>query len=244
MGPGNKLDRTHRAEKAVLDSDIIVGYAPYLESIADLTSGKQCYSSGMRKEIERCTGAVEYACNGHTVSVISSGDSGIYGMAGLVLEILHRKGLDIPVEVVCGVSAANAAAAALGAPLMNDFAVISLSDLLVPLERIKKRLEALAALDMVTVIYNPKSKTRTEPFEMMVSIFSAHRSAETAVGIVTKASSEDEEVVTVTTLGKLRECQIGMSTTIIIGSGDVALLDGRMVSLRGYRLDGNRADHE
>ena len=173
IGPGGPLDRTLRAEKAIGQSTIIVGYARYLELIKDLIPDKEIISSGMRQEKERCLIALRRAQGGDTVSLISSGDPGIYGMAGLVLEMSAAEGIDVPIEIVPGVSASNAAAAKFGAPIMLDYTCISLSDLLVPWETILGRLEAVARADLVTVLYNPKSKKRIKQLEEAINLFKA-----------------------------------------------------------------------
>ncbi|MFN2343885.1 MAG: precorrin-3B C(17)-methyltransferase, partial [Desulfonatronovibrio sp.] len=172
IGPGNPLDRTIRAEKAIKESDAVAGYHRYIELVQDLIINQKIISSGMTQERQRCALAIETALEGKTVSLISSGDSGIYGMAGLALEMTREMNIDLTVEIVPGVSAAQAGAAALGAPLMLDFACVSLSDLLVSWEEIESRLKALAQADMVTVLYNPKSKKRTWQIEKTVDIFS------------------------------------------------------------------------
>ena len=156
---------------------MIVGYSRYLQRIADLTAGKEVLSSGMTQEIERCRAALDRAAGGEIVSLVSSGDAGIYGMAGLAIELAQAEKLTVPIEVIPGVTAASAAAAALGAPLMLDFAAVSLSDLLVPWEVIRRRLEAVAAADLVAALYNPRSAKRIRPWEQTVEIFRAARRA-------------------------------------------------------------------
>ncbi len=156
---------------------MIVGYSRYLELIADLTAGKEIISSGMTQEIERCRTALERAAGGETVALVSSGDAGIYGMAGLAIELARAEAMAVPIEVIPGVTAACAAAAALGAPLMLDFAAVSLSDLLVPWEVIRTRLQAVAAADLVTAVYNPRSSKRIRQLEETAEIFRAARRA-------------------------------------------------------------------
>jgi precorrin-3B C17-methyltransferase len=236
IGPGNPLDRTKRAELAIKESSIIVGYTPYIESIKDLTSEKTLVSSGMRAEIERCTIAVENAMSGKTVSLISSGDPGVYGMAGLAIEIASKRNSQIQITIIPGVTAATAAAAALGAPLMTDFAVISLSDLLVPWEQIEKRLLALAQSGMTTVLYNPKSISRTEPFSKMISIFSKFRLKTTPVGIVTSASNEDQQIV-MTTLSELANADVGMKSVLIICNEFTSKVSSFLIAQRGYKVE-------
>ncbi|MDR0842662.1 MAG: precorrin-3B C(17)-methyltransferase, partial [Acidobacteriota bacterium] len=160
IGPGHPLDRTRRAEEAIARSGVVIGYRPYIDLICDLTAGKEILASGMRQEVDRCRLALERAAAGEVVSLISSGDAGVYGMAGLVLEIAAQRDIRPPIEIIPGISAANSAAARLGAPLMLDYACVSLSDLLVPWDTIRRRLEAVAAADMVVALYNPKSKKR------------------------------------------------------------------------------------
>jgi precorrin-3B C17-methyltransferase len=236
IGPGNPLDRTKRAELAIAESSVIVGYTPYVESIADLTEDKSLVSSGMREEIERCTQALEIASKGKIVSLISSGDPGVYGMAGLAIELAFKNSYKCGIIIIPGVTAATAAAASVGAPLMTDFAVISLSDLLVSWDQIERRLRALAGSGMVTVLYNPKSRSRTEPFFNMVKIFRDARPDTTPVAIVTHASCDNEELV-ITSLGKLETEDVTMKSVIMIGNDQMLSLDNCLVAKRGYRVD-------
>ena len=222
-----------RAIKAIAESGTVVGYTPYLEAIADLTGGKELVASGMTHEVERCRQALHRAAAGEVVALISSGDAGIYGMAGLVLELAGTENLHVPVEIVPGVTAASAAAAALGAPLMLDFAVISLSDLLVSWEIIRRRLEAVAAADLVVALYNPRSKKRVKQLQEAVEIFRAVRSSETPVGIVTAAGQDDQTLV-VTDLEHLLQQDVDMRTVVIIGNSSTRRIDRWMVTARGY----------
>ncbi len=175
IGPGGPLDRTQRAAEAITASDCVVGYTRYMKLVADLTAGKELIATGMTQEAERCRLALARAREGKTVALISSGDPGIYGMAGLVLELAASERIAVPIEIVPGITAASALAARLGAPLMCDFAVLSMSDLLVPWEQIRKRLEAVAAADLVAVIYNPRSQKRTRQLAEAATIFRRHR---------------------------------------------------------------------
>ena len=213
----------------------MAGYFLYLEHIADLTAGKKLVSSGMMKERERCLEAVRLAAAGETVSLVSSGDAGVYGMAGLAIEIAEKENADIDIEVVPGISAANAAAAKLGAPLMLDFACVSLSDLLVPWDIIIKRLEAVAAADLVAVIYNPRSKKRVSQLEQAAAIFSKHRPATTPVGICTAIGADDESVV-ISDLGAFLSLEINMRSIVIIGNTSTRIVNGKMVTPRGYEV--------
>jgi precorrin-3B C17-methyltransferase len=229
------LDRTRRAEQAIAASGVIVGYARYLELIADLTKGKSLVSSGMRQETERCRMALNLALSGETVALVSSGDPGIYGMAGLAIELAAAEAMPVPIEVIPGITASSAAAARLGAPLMLDYAVISLSDLLVPWETIRKRLEAVAAADLVTVLYNPKSKKRVKQLEEALALFSAHRPGTTPVGIGTSVGTEEEQIV-LTDLDRVLKQEIGMRSILIIGNRSSKKILNWFVTPRGYKV--------
>lgn len=239
-GPGAVCHLTDAAKDAITLSDTIVGYDSYIELVRPLLSGKEIISTGMTMEVERCSEAIRLARNGKTVALVSGGDAGIYGMAGLVYELLERelktdKTAVIPnVQVIPGISAIQAAAAALGAPLMHDFAVISLSDLLTPWELIKKRLQAAAAADFVIVIFNPRSKSRVTQIEEAQRIILASRSPLTPTGIVRNAS-RDGETVTVTTLEEMLDHEIDMSSIVIVGNSE-SFIDhqSNMVTPRGY----------
>lgn len=235
IGPGNPLDRTHRAERAIAESNVVVGYGRYVDAISDLTAGKELIRSGMRQEIERVREALRLASSGRTVALVSSGDPGIYGMAGLALELAKAMNTDIPIDIIPGVTAASAAAASLGAPLMTDFAVVSLSDLLVSRQQILKRLEALAQAGFVTVLYNPRSSSRTSLFSEALAIFRRHQSGELAVGIVSDASDEQQSV-TLTDLAHVDEARVDMRTIVVIGNSDTLTIDRRMVTRRGYEV--------
>ncbi len=221
--------------EAIAESDVVVGYRRYLELIADLTAGKEVISSGMTEEVQRCRLALKRAAEGRTVALVSSGDAGIYGMAGLAMELAEAEKLAVAIEVIPGVTAASAAAAALGAPLMLDFAAVSLSDLLVPWETIRRRLEAVAAADLVTALYNPRSARRTRPWEEAVAIFRAARAGSTPVGIVT-AAGQPRQALAIADLDHLLDAKVCMTSTVIIGNSQTRLLGGRMVTSRGYRL--------
>jgi precorrin-3B C17-methyltransferase len=235
IGPGGPLDRTPRAEKAILESQVVVGYKRYLDLIGDLIQQQELISSGMTKETDRCLEAVRKAGEGFTVSLISSGDSGVYGMAGLALELADREGQSFPIEIVPGITAAGALAARLGAPLMLDFACISLSDLLVPWDMIRKRLEAVAAADLVTALYNPRSKKRTEQLDEAAAIFKKYRKGSTPVGIGTSVGTKDENIV-IADLDTFLDFEITMRSIVIIGNTSSKLLDGWFVTPRGYKV--------
>ena len=224
---------TFGAKEALHACDAIVGYKSYIKTISDFSQGKEVFQFGMRKEIERCRKAIELAKEGKLVALISSGDPGIYGMAGLVLELGSAE-KDIDIEVLPGVSAVNAAASALGAPLMHDFAVISLSDLLTPWEKIEKRLRSAATADFVTALYNPKSTKRNWQIRTAWDIFMQYRNPRTPVGLYAK--NNGEQLYQITDLASFIELPIGMNTTIIIGNSQTYVAGGRMITPRGYRI--------
>ena len=235
IGPGAPEDRTRRAENAIKQSQTIVGYRPYIESISDLVCGRETIASGMRQEVERCRCALDRAADGQVVSLISSGDPGIYGMAGLAIELADADNISVPIEIIPGVTAAGSAAAALGAPLMLDFAVISLSDLLVPWDRIRQRIEAIAAADLTLALYNPRSKRRVRQLEETVEIMKCYRPGITPVGVVTSASRHEQSIV-ITDLDRLLQQEVNMHSLVIIGGTNVKILNGWLVTARGYRL--------
>lgn len=213
----------------------MVGYKHYLNHIADLTAGKELLSSGMRQEVDRCRAALEHAQEGATVAFVSSGDAGVYGMAGLAIEMAAAHGMDVPIEIVPGVSAANSAAARLGAPLMLDYACVSLSDLLMPWETIRVRIEALAAADMVVALYNPKSTKRTQQIEEVAAIFRQHRPGATPVAVATAVGAEDERIV-LSDLDRFLGEEITMKSIVIIGNRTSKILNGWFVTPRGYKV--------
>jgi precorrin-3B C17-methyltransferase len=220
---------------ALKNSETIVGYKLYVDLVKDITKDKQVVATAMRKEIERVEMAIREALAGKTVSIISSGDPGVYGMAGLVLEVVSKENIDLPLEIISGIPAANAAAAVLGAPLMHDYAVISLSDLLTPWEIIERRVRCAAEADFVIVLYNPKSSQRDWQIEKTANIVLQHKSPSTLVGIVKDASRADESV-TITTLDKMTSHPIDMTTVIIIGNSTTFQYHNYMITKRGYQL--------
>ena len=239
-GPGATSHLTDAAEQAIAASDVIIGYDSYVELVRPLLAGKQILSTGMMQEVQRCREAIRLARSGESVALVSGGDSGIYGMAGLVLELVEtdtRQNPDMPrldVQIIPGISAVQAAASLLGAPLMHDFAVISLSDLLTPWELIKTRLEAAARADFVITIYNPRSKSRRTQIEEAQNIIMAHRPAETPVGIVCNAYRAGQTVV-VTNLGQMLDHEINMTSIVLIGNASSFIdAEGRIVTPRGY----------
>jgi len=228
---------TAGALEALGQAEVIVGYHVYIELIRSLIGSRAVVSSGMTQELERCREAVRLALAGRRVAVVSSGDPGVYGMAGLVLEVLHQAAPEsrMPVQVIPGVTAATAAAALLGAPLMHDFAVISLSDRLTPWDLIARRLEMAAGGDFVTVLYNPRSHGRRSQLQQAGEIFLKHRPPETPVGVVRNAGRGGEEVW-VSSLQKFAGLPVDMLSTVIIGNSRTRVLSGRLVTPRGYQI--------
>lgn len=235
IGPGGRLDRTPRAEQAIAQSQVVVGYKRYLDLIADLTADKELISSGMTRETERCEAAVHRAEQGDVVALVSSGDAGIYGMAGLALELAQKSETPVPVEIVAGVTASTATAARLGAPLMLDFACISLSDLLVPWAMIRQRLEAVAAADIVVALYNPRSKKRTDQLEEAAAIFLQHRPGSTPVGVGTAVGTADESIV-LSDLDHFLSLDINMRSIVIVGNSTSKIVNGWFITPRGYAV--------
>ncbi len=215
------------------DAEVIVGYQTYLDLIPAYLEGKEVLASQMMKEVDRCRKSLELAQSGKKVALVSGGDPGIYAMAGLVFEMAKENGFDCRIEIIPGIAAVNGCAARLGAPLMHDFAAISLSNLLTPMELIEKRLEAVASADFVLAIYNPKSKKRTEQIVRAREILLKYRDPQTPVGIVT-AATRDNETIVLTTLENMLECEIGMQSTVMVGNSQTYIWNEKMVTPRGY----------
>ncbi len=217
-------------------SEVIVGYKTYIDLIGpEFLEGKEVISTGMKGEIQRCQLAIEKALDGRDTALVSSGDAGVYGMAGLVLELLAEYGLLdlIELEVIPGIPALCAAAALLGAPLMDDFAVISLSDLMTQWEVIQERVESAARGDFVIVLYNPRSRKRDWQLSRVRDIVLSHRDRDTPVGIVRNAA-RDGEAVQITTLAGMDESPVDMLSIIFIGNSRTRVARGRMITSRGY----------
>lgn len=233
LGPGAGRDLTGRAREALERADLIVGYTAYIALIREEFPEKEMMSTGMRREVDRCRAAVEAAVSGRDVAMVCSGDSGIYGMAGLIYEV-GQEYPPIEIEVVPGITAACGGAAVLGAPLTHDFAVVSLSDLLTPWDKIALRLECAAKGDFVLCLYNPASHSRPDHLKRACDILmAAGKSPDTICGYVQNIGREGERG-TITTLGALRDTQVDMFTTVFIGSSQTKLLGGKMVTPRGY----------
>lgn len=235
LGPGDIDHMTPKAKKAIQCADVVIGYSTYIDLIKDYFPDKQFIRSPMTREVERCRMVVEKAQAGLDVALVSSGDSGIYGMAGIMLEVVNNSGHEIPVEVIPGVTAASAAASILGAPIVHDFAVISLSDLLTPWELIAKRVEYASQGDFVICFYNPKSKTRSKYIEIARDIMLKFKSPCTPVGIVRNAGREGESYV-ITTLEEMLEHNIDMFTVVIVGNSKTYVENGKIITPRGYSI--------
>ena len=234
LGPGAIDLMAPRARTALEQAEIVVGYRTYLDLVRDcLNPASEVISSSMMQEIDRCRKALELAAEGKRVVLVCGGDPGIYAMAGLVFELAKSMDSKVAIDIIPGIAALNSCAAILGAPLMHDFAAISLSDLMTPWEMIERRLEAVAPTDFVVVIYNPKSKKRTDQIVRAREILLQHRAAATPVGIVSGATRE-HETVRLTTLGNMLDEEIGMQTTVIIGNSQTFVWRDRMVTPRGY----------
>lgn len=233
IGPGGKGSMTFDAVEALKKSDIIVGYKPYLDYVSEFIKGKETFTTGMKGEVLRCNAAIDFALEGREVSIISTGDSGLYGMAGLVLELIGDR--DIDVNIIPGVSAVFSAASELGAPLMMDTALISLSDLMVPYEDIKKRVDLAAKGDFVIALYNPKSKGRPNYLEEAIKIISNYREDSTPIGIVKNSGREGTKII-FTNLKDIDFEVVDMMTIVIIGNSTTHILNNRMVTKRGYNL--------
>ena len=234
MGPGNFEQMTFEARRALEQSDVIVGYTVYVDLLREHFPEKQFLTTPMRQEVERCRMAFEEAGKGQTVAMVCSGDAGVYGMSGLILE-LQQEYPECEVEVVSGVTAALAGGAVLGAPLMHDFAVISLSDLMTPFDLIMKRVDCAGQGDMIVCLYNPKSKKRVDYVEKAADILMKYRKPETPVGIVRNAGRKDESSC-ITTLGELKNADIDMFSVVIVGNSQTYTKNGRMITPRGYQV--------
>lgn len=234
LGPGGSGEMTERARNAVSRCDVVAGYTLYIDLIRDLIGEKEIISTGMRSEVERCAAAVEAAVSGKTVAVISSGDAGVYGMAGLVCQLAEPHP-ELSIEVVPGVTAACSASAVLGAPLTHDFATVSLSDLLTEWPVIEKRLRSAAEADFVLCLYNPASRRRKDHLARACRVVLEHRGADTPCGVARNIGREGErgEIVS---LGELERLPVDMFTTVVIGNSNTRVINGRLVTPRGYRL--------
>ncbi len=249
IGPGHPDHLSRRAREVLYCAHTIVGYSTYIDLIAALITDKEIVSTGMTQEVDRVSAAIDMACQGKTVALVSSGDPGIYAMAGLVFEICAARNIPVAaaggkkerfpakmamaIEVVPGIPALCAGAALLGAPLMHDFAAISLSDLLTPWEMIEQRLHAAAGADFVLVVYNPRSKKRSWQLKKAQQIALSYRQPQTPVGIVAGAMRRDQRI-TITTLARLHAAEVDMQTTVFIGNSTTTRYGDFLYTLRGY----------
>jgi len=244
FGPGAGDHMSFRARRAIEAADVVIGYSTYIKLVQDLLDGKEVIRKGMTEELDRCTEACEHARRGKTVALVSSGDIGVYGMAGPTYEVLlasgWRPGDGIEVEVVPGTTALSACAALVGAPLTHDFCSISLSDLLTPWPVIARRLEAAARADFVIALYNPKSGRRTQQIVEAQRIFLQCRSPDTPVAVV-KSAYRKKQAIQLTQLAQMADCEIGMLTTVLVGNSHTFVRDGLMITPRGYA---NKYDRE
>ena len=233
MGPGGADQLTPQARLALEESQVLCGYTTYLDLAREFQEGREIVSTPMTQELERCRLALERAAEGKTTAMICSGDAGVYGMAGPILQMAE----DFPaveVEVIPGVTAALAGAAVLGAPLMHDFAVISLSDLLTPWPVIEKRLDCAGAGDFVLCLYNPASHSRPDYLQRACDILlSAGKDPATVCGTVRNIGRAGEAAALLT-LGELRDTQVDMFTTVFVGNSQTKVIGGKMVTPRGY----------
>lgn len=238
LGPGSNAHLTARARAAIAEADTIIGYVTYIRLVADLVEGKEVIKKSMTEELDRAIEAFDRARQGKKVALVSSGDAGVYGMAGPTFEVLFQAGWtpdsDIEVEIIPGASALNTCAALVGAPLTHDFCAISLSDLLTPWPTIARRLDAVAYSDFVVALYNPKSGRRTRQIVEAQRLFLRHRRPDTPVAIV-KSAYRPKQRIEFTTLDKMAESDIGMLSTVLIGNSNTFIRHGLMVTPRGYR---------
>jgi precorrin-3B C17-methyltransferase len=237
IGPGSHEHTTPAALAAIQAAHVVVGYTTYIRLVRDLIVGKEIIRTGMTEEIGRARAAVERARDGANVVIISSGDAGVYGMAGLVFQVLQelgwKRGESPELRLVPGITALNACASLVGAPLGHDFCAISLSDLLTPWPVIERRIEAAAGSDFVVGLYNPASGRRTRQIVIAQEILARHRAGTTPVALVKSAYRKLEERV-LTDLDHFLDYEIGMLTTVIVGSSQTFVFEGHMITPRGY----------
>lgn len=241
-GPGDSDYIAPRVRQVILDSELVVGYRPYLSRISELISGKETYGSGMRSEIDRARYALEGFRSGRKVSLVSGGDAGIYGMAGLVLELLSDGECNSrDVEIIPGITAASAAGAVVGAPLTNDFCAVSLSDYLTPREVIRLRLRHAAEGDFVTVLYNARSTKREDLFKEALELFNRQRGPDCPAAVVTNAFRPEQSslVLPVNEL-LVRVDEVAMQSTVIIGNSETYLRGRWLITPRGYAAAKNK----
>ncbi len=232
IGPGNTENMTYLASETLEKSDVIAGYTVYTDLLRERFPGKEFFSTPMMREVERAEAALRLASEGKTVSMVCSGDAGVYGMTGLVLE-LSEKYPGVEIVPVPGISAVISGAAVLGAPLMHDFSVISLSDLMTPWEKIEKRLSCAAESDMVICLYNPASRKRKDHLKRACEAVLRHASPGTVCGVVRNIGRGGESYE-VMSLNELKDYEADMFSTVFIGNSQTRVIDGKMVTPRGY----------
>ncbi|SEP85463.1 precorrin-3B C17-methyltransferase [Lachnospiraceae bacterium RM5] len=237
MGPGAENMMTAMAKNALEESDVIVGYSVYLDLLSDKLKEKELLSTPMKQEEKRCRLCFEKAIEGKKVSMICSGDAGVYGMASLMYEI-GKEYSDIELNIIPGITAAISGAAELGAPLNHDFCVISLSDLLTPWEKIEKRLECAAIADFAIAIYNPSSKKRYDYLKKACDILLRHIEKTRPCGYVVNIGREGKKIYTCT-LEELKDIQVDMFTTVFVGNSTSEIVNGKLVTKRGYPVEIN-----
>ena len=235
IGPGREDMMTGQAIKVLEDADIIIGYTVYLDLLTERFRDKEMLCTPMRKEEERCRIAFEEAVKGRKTALICSGDAGVYGMASLMYEV-GQEYPDINIVIIPGVTAATSGAALLGAPLNHDFCVISLSDLLTPWEKIERRLEMAAGGDFAIAVYNPSSHRRADYLSKACDILLRYIEPERPCGYVENIGRDRTEIVTCT-LRELRNCSVNMFTTVFIGNSDTRIINGKLVTKRGYKIE-------
>lgn len=235
IGPGGEAMMTEQARDAIEECNVIVGYKTYTHLVKNLVGDKEVIKTGMCKEMERCQAAIERAQSGDKVALISSGDAGIYGMAGLILEMVTKQNLDVEVKVIPGMTASIAAASSLGAPLMHDFCHISLSDLLTPWDVIEKRIIAAAQADFVICFYNPRSRGREGHLAKAFELMAPFKDGKTPVGIVKEAGRRKEQKW-LTTMEEMDFSLVDMRSMVIVGNQSTYVKDGLMVTPRGYEV--------
>lgn len=232
LGPGNKENMTFRAYDVLKNSDIIIGYKTYIDLIEGMFPDKKIIKSYMKKEVARCEETLKLALEGNIISLISSGDAGVYGMAGLMLEIA---GDQVEVEIVPGITSANASASLGGAPIVHDSVNISLSNLLTDWELIKKRIDLASQGDFVITLYNPKSSGRSELINEARDIMLKHKRKDTPVLIARNVGREGENY-DITTLSEMLDYEINMFSTVIIGNSNTKVVNNKMITPRGYKV--------
>lgn len=239
IGPGSVEHLTIHARDVIQNSDYVIGNGTYLDQIESLLNGQEIIRSSMGKEVDRASRAVELA-QSSVVSMVSGGDANIYGMAGLVLEVAENAKQDVEVEIVPGVTAITASASILGSPIVNDFAVISLSDLLTPWDMIEKRLDSVASTDFVISLYNPKSRKRNSNFARAIEIIKQYRDGSVPVGLVKNALRDEKQDYIVTTLDNVLDYEdwVDMRTTVLVGNSESRIWSqsgsNRIITPRGY----------